>query len=391
MSLPTEGPLIDYLRYEDPQNSALVALDAYGTTRPALVSRYHADYTAALEAAVERKFDDLPTGPSANVFVYGGSIDITGLFTTDGPNLVVNQLPGTPNDLDVGHYYRIVGNNSNEVRIAIDDKDPTGAVVRTGDAVVVRQASGYKTLDVFENTKPDVLGTGSVAVEQVPLGVFNVSLTGDAEAAIAAAGTLGATKNAINETFNAIFARLRTVANFMGFVESAGILLDSNGDSVSFSNQMQISALVPTTALPNSGIVSFPTDTDDLHLPESLANYTIDTTTTYGGLNVNFTVHSSNNTEMQYKIVVGLTNATVSGADLTSGATNGTLTFSQADGIYSTGVISVVFVAEVAGDTYSFVIYDGATGQVVQMDTFIVGAAPRAISEGTLGKIKLVE
>ena len=393
--------MLAYLRETDGQNPLLLELDKYGTTRPAYVVRYHADYMAALEAATDAKIAAAtsgPTGPSANVFVYGGAIDINGIdATTYGPLAITPYLlvspdnyASGPNVLDQGRYYRIVDSSevptNNRVKIVVDSLDSIGVIVKPGDAVIVRDATSgetsYKALDLVDNTVPQIssLNSAITAVVQ-PDGTYQLDLSAEASGALTSGANLPNIQTDINTALNTIFNRLQTVTRFIGYMESTGTLLDAFGYPTTFAQDMAIKAS-PLETLTGNSVAFFPSSTYDLHVAEGTSgNYTISVTMD-NLLNTTFDVthvDATDNSTMLYNIVT----STGTFAAMKTGTNNGTLTFSQSGG---TGPYLADATGQLdAAGIYTLVVYESTNSKTHQIKTFNAAELIAPINETTFG------
>lgn len=321
MSIPTPGELVssfitEYGTTPGVKKDIIDNLAAFGTTRPAFVNQYHAAYEAALEASVNDKI----SSTVSSVFTFGKILDLTdstGDPTNDPPSIVnetyaspggtafdiskVVGFPTTAGALNVGTYYKLnfVGGGSQQYIVKLNSDDAEPLVVQNGDAVVIYQADGYKTLDKFDNVQTSITAGDSdyITVEQgsgtsnftvsLATGVIDTvgaaitTLTGaasqitvtpgaahevglsldaavtDALALIDTTESADTIRSSVNSTLSGIIGRLQTVTSFMSFMESTGLLFDASGAPVTFSNAMNLST-VPTELTLDSGVVEIP-------------------------------------------------------------------------------------------------------------------------------------
>lgn len=341
MSIPTPGELVssfitEYGTTPGVKKDIIDNLAAFGTTRPAFVNQYHAAYEAALEASVNDKI----AGTVSSVFTFGKILDLTN--STGDPTSIVNEtyaspggtafdiskvvgFPTTAGALNVGTYYKLnfVGGGSQQYIVKLNDDDNEPIVVQNGDAVVIYQADGYKTLDKFDNVQTSITagdsdyltvehasGTSNFTVS-LASGVISTvdaavtTLTGaasqitvtpgaahvvalsldaavtDALALVDTTESADTIRSSVNSTLRGIIGRLQTVTSFMSFMESTGLLFDANGDPITFSNVMNLSTNTTELSL-DSGVVQIPAAFSYTTTPLSLTSVYIGDTVLLG-------------------------------------------------------------------------------------------------------------
>lgn len=215
--------------------------------------------------------------------------------------------------INVGTYYKLSfpGDSTARYRVKLNTDDTTvdasslpGIVVQDGDAVVVYDTGSFKRLDRIDNVQTSltegdayisIVQTGSsyaVALQGTVKTTIDATITEvtgtanqieivptlatgantvllslasgvtDVLALVDTTESASSIRGSVNITLTGIIQRLQTVTAFMEFMESAGGMLDANGDPVTFSDVMNLDAdpAVTTETLPvANNVVQFPT------------------------------------------------------------------------------------------------------------------------------------